>query len=53
MTSEQIVATKDAIEVLRDALRRAEGKYGLWPDASVPIWSAANYLWRSLPPQER
>jgi hypothetical protein len=55
MTKEEIESTKEAIRVLRKALERMSNhyKYGIPLDASIPIWNAANYLWRSLPKEDR
>jgi len=55
MTPEEITATKDAIEVLRLALKRvSEGKkYGPSIEHTMPLWNAANFLMCSLPRNER
>ena len=55
MTRAEIDATNDAIEILRASLKRLKdgNKHGVCLDASVPLWSAANYLFRSLPIEER
>lgn len=50
-----IQATKDAIEILRQALKRQNEyyKHGVYLEASIPVWNAANFLWRSLPKEDR
>lgn len=55
MTVDQIQDTKLAIKILRDALERCTHyyKYGIPLDASVPLWNAANFLWRQLPKEAR
>jgi hypothetical protein len=55
MTPDQIAATKDAIEILRQVLIRAieNSKHGVSLDTSVPIWKAAYHLTQSLPREER
>ena len=55
MSREEIEDTKEAIEVLRQALKRQSEQYknGVYVAAAIPIWNAAGHLTRSMPREER